>query len=74
MHEETNHLQFNKIVHLMQIGYYEDAIKMAQEYIRTNPHDADGYGILGKINLRQGRYQEALHWAQEALRSTLIPI
>lgn len=58
---------FNKILHLIQIGHTQEAIKLGQEYIRSYPQDSEGYGILGKIHLQIGNHKEALYWAKEAL-------
>lgn len=68
MEESVQITHFNKVIHLMEMNRFNDAIKEIEGYIQLYPQDSDGYGMLGKIYLSKNDYKKALHWANEAIK------
>lgn len=68
LHENEVATRYQKIVQLMEWRRFQEAEKEALALIQDEPEDPDTYALLGNIKHSMERYDEALHWSEEALR------
>ncbi|WP_161793325.1 tetratricopeptide repeat protein [Cohnella kolymensis] len=57
-----------RILQLMNEGRSEEALAEAELWIKSNPHNAEAYGMLAQIYLKSDNLDQALYWSDQSLR------
>jgi tetratricopeptide (TPR) repeat protein len=57
-----------RVLHHMNGGRFDEAIAAAEQWIKSNPRNAEAYGLLAQIYLKWEKLDQALYWSDESLR------